>query len=100
MSEAHVSASVRHSLLEFVKVHGTGSHAVIQPVGRSGVRITLVGADGVLGDRVVADGELARAAVEATDGLELADGWDRELTSIASPREGHYRKMAGWVANT
>lgn len=110
VSEEQVSASggrswvgkneVKHSLAEFVKVHGAGSHAVLQPIGRAGVRITLVGTDGILGDRVVADGEQARAAVEATDGLELADGWDRELTSIATPREGHYRKMAGWVANT
>lgn len=100
MSSEHVSTSVRHSLAEFVKVHGAGSHAVVQPIGRSGVRITLVGKDGILGDRVVADAEQARAAVEATEGLELADGWDRELSSIATPRPGHYRKMAGWVANT
>src|SRR5437868_3673965 len=47
----HAVAAVK----KFVAEHGGSATAVIQPVGYAGVRITLVGADGVLGDQVVAD---------------------------------------------
>jgi hypothetical protein len=63
-----------------------------------GDRDTLVGSDGILGDRVVDDLATAKALVERIDGLSEADEWDRELTSIVTPRTGHWAKMAGWVA--
>lgn len=86
------------SVKGFVTEHGGSASAVLQPVGRAGVRITLVGADGVLGDRMVADLETAQALVESIDGLTEAEEWDRELTSVVTPRRGHWAKMAGWVA--
>ncbi|MDG3015928.1 hypothetical protein [Speluncibacter jeojiensis] len=87
------------SVKEFVSAHGGSARAVLQPIGRAGVRITLVGSDGVLGDEVVADLPTARA-VAAAAGVDVADGWDRELISSATPAPGHARKMAGWVANS
>lgn len=86
------------SLQKFVSEHGGSASAVLQSVGRVGVRITLVGADGVLGDQMADDMQTATAAVAAVDQLTDAEGWDRELTTAADPRPGHWAKMAGWVA--
>ncbi|AKP58567.1 hypothetical protein [Mycobacteroides abscessus] len=95
-----VPSTVHRALTAFVKAHHMPTKAVLQPVGETGVRITLVGADGVLGDQVVADLATARAAVAAVEGIEVAEGWDRELVSTATPAPGHVKKMAGWVART
>lgn len=95
---ARAPRAVVDSVKGFVAEHGGSASAVLQPVGRAGVRITLVGADGVLGDRMVADLETAQALVESIDGLTEAEEWDRELTSVVTPRRGHWAKMAGWVA--
>lgn len=89
----HVIAAVR----TFVTEHGGPATAVIQPVGYSGVRITLVGQDGVLGDQVVADLPTAEAVIAHVDGVTTS-GWERSITSIATPQPGHWQKMAGWVA--
>lgn len=86
------------SIRKFLAEHGGSASAVIQPIGRAGVRITLVGADGVLGDRVVADLTTANAVVASFDTITVS-AWDRELTSIVTPHPGHVEKMAGWVAN-
>ncbi|GAB03524.1 hypothetical protein GII30_12335 [Gordonia amarae] len=84
----------------FVAREGGSAKAVLQPIGAAGVRITLVGeAGGILGDRVVADVATAKAVVDAVNGLEVAEEWDRELISTVTPKKGHYAKMAGWVAN-
>ncbi|AVH23241.1 hypothetical protein [Nocardia cyriacigeorgica] len=95
---AKVPSSVVDSVQKFVAEHGGSATAVLQPIGRMGVRVTLVGSDGILGDRVVDDLDTAKALVERVDGLSEADEWDRELTSIVTPRTGHWAKMAGWVA--
>ncbi|WP_094026395.1 hypothetical protein [Nocardia cerradoensis] len=92
------SSTVVESVKKFVAAHGGSGTAVLQPIGRIGVRITLVGADGVLGDRVVADLATAKAVVEAVDGLAETEHWDRDLSSIATPAKGHWARMAGWVA--
>ena len=81
----------------FVAEHGGSATAVVQPIGLYGVRITLVGADGILGDQVVADLQTAKAVVGAVEGLTTS-GWERSVTSIVTPRVGHWKKMAGWVA--
>lgn len=81
----------------FVGEHGGTGNVVIQPIGRVGTRVTLVGADGVLGDQVVENNDIAHALVDAVDGLTESE-WDRELVSSVNPARGHYRKMAGWVA--
>ena len=88
------------AVTRFVRSNGGSASAVIEPVGTSGVRVMMVGSEsGVMGDQVVADVETARALVEAVDGLELAE-WDRDLSAAATPRAGHWAKMAGWVART
>ncbi len=86
------------SVKGFVAEHGGSATAVLQPVGRLGVRVTLVGGDGILGDRMVGDLAAAKKLVEMVDGLTEADEWDRELTSVVTPRKGHWARMAGWVA--
>ncbi|MGK8522964.1 hypothetical protein ACRS6B_16015 [Nocardia asteroides] len=95
---AKLPGALVESVKGFVADHGKSATAVLQPIGRVGVRVTLVGADGVLGDRVVPDLETAKALIDTIDGLTEADEWDRELTSIVTPRKGHWAKMAGWVA--
>ncbi|NLE82860.1 MAG: hypothetical protein GX610_25450 [Rhodococcus sp.] len=82
---------------KFLAEHGDSANAVIQPIGLSGVRITLVGADGILGDQVVADLATANAVVASFDKITVSE-WERLVTSIVTPREGHFAKMAGWVA--
>lgn len=86
------------SVKGFVAEHGGSATAVLQPIGRLGVRVTLVGSDGILGDQVVPDLDTAKNLIATVDGLTEADEWNRELTSIATPRKGHWAKMAGWVA--
>ncbi|GGK38976.1 hypothetical protein [Nocardia camponoti] len=94
-----VPAGVEKSIVKFVADHGDSATAVLQYVGKEGVRITLVGADGILGDRVVASMDIAKAIVERVNGLAETEHWDRELVSKASPEPGHWKKMAAWVAH-
>lgn len=96
---AKPSSAVIDSVEDFVAAHGGSATAVLQPIGRIGVRITLVGEDGILGDRVVGDLATAKAVVEAVPGLSETEHWDRELTSVVTPAPGHWAKMAGWVAH-
>lgn len=100
-SDAHpkvkIPAGAVSAVKSFVSEHGGSGNVVIQPLGRVGTRVTLVGADGVLGDQVVASNDVAKALVEAAGNLTEAE-WDRELVSSVNPAPGHYRKMAGWVA--
>jgi len=83
-------------IAEFVKAHGkpgTAVRAVVEPIGRAGARIVLVGADGAMGDVMAADVESATKAVEAVDNVEQAE-WDRETTAATKIGPGHRRKMA------
>lgn len=93
-----LSGSLVDSVKGFVAEHGGSATAVLQPIGRLGVRVTLVGSDGILGDQVVPDLDTAKNLIATIDGLTEADEWNRELTSIVTPRKGHWAKMAGWVA--
>ncbi|WP_072801876.1 hypothetical protein [Rhodococcoides yunnanense] len=92
-----VPARALSAVRSFVGEHGGSGNVVLQPIGRVGTRVTLVGADGVLGDQVVANNDIARALVEEVGNLTESE-WDRELISSVNPAPGHYRKMAGWVA--
>ncbi len=96
---AQPSSAVVDSVGKFVAAHGGSATAVLQQIGRAGVRITLVGADGVLGDRVVADLASAKAVVAAVDGLAETEHWDRDLSAAVNPAKGHWARMAGWVAH-
>ncbi len=93
-----LSGALVESVKGFVADHDGSATAVLQPIGRIGVRVTLVGADGILGDRVVDDMATAKELVATVDGLTAADEWERELTSIVTPRRSHWAQMAGWVA--
>ncbi|MDJ0394907.1 hypothetical protein QMK17_16400 [Rhodococcus sp. G-MC3] len=92
-----VPAGVLSAVKTFVGEHGGTGNVVLQPLGRVGTRVTLVGADGVLGDQVVANNDIAHALIEEAGKLTESE-WDRELVSSATPAPGHHRKMAGWVA--
>ena len=96
-TEVALPAHTIRAIEKFLANHGGSASAVIDPIGYSGVRINLVGADGVLGDQVVADLVTATAVVASLDQVTQKE-WVREVTSIATPRQGHYAKMAGWVA--
>ncbi|MFD4642909.1 hypothetical protein ACFWN2_36765 [Lentzea sp. NPDC058436] len=88
--------TIQKRIAEFVKAHGkkdTPVRAVIEPIGRAGARIVLVGADGAMGDVMTKDVESATNAVEAADDVEQSE-WDRETTAATKIGPGHRRKMA------
>ena len=79
---------------KFLARHGGSADVVLQPVGRRGVRITLVGADGVLGDTMVDSLSEAEAVRDGISGLSGSD-WTRELVSRTDVPAGHWKRMAG-----
>ncbi|WP_199433118.1 hypothetical protein [Qaidamihabitans albus] len=81
----------------FVAAHGKPSKAVLEYVGRAGVRVVLVGADGALGDVMVPSTETAEALVEAVADLEKAT-WDAETVNATVIGPEHRRRMAGPLA--
>ena len=78
----------------FVRAHGDSARAVVENLGRAGARVVLVGADGMLGDVMVADVETGEALVEAVDGLTAAE-WDGETAGALKIGGAHRRRMAG-----
>ncbi len=90
-----MSEKAATSIRSFIAAHGGAAKAVLQPVGLRGVRITLVGADGIMGDEMVDSMADAQAVVEAVPELTTSD-WDRDLVATATPAPGHVQKMAGW----
>ncbi|MFB9909722.1 hypothetical protein [Allokutzneria oryzae] len=78
----------------FVAEHGDPTRAVIQYIGNAGVRLTLVGQDGALGDVVVADVATAEAICAAVEGVQVSE-WDRETVAATVIGPEHRRRMAG-----
>src|SRR5699024_1028049 len=78
----------------FLSRHGGTADVVVQPVGRRGIRLTLVGADGTMGDKMVDTLSQAEALVESVEGLSGSD-WTRELISRVDVPENHWKRMAG-----
>lgn len=76
----------------FVAAHGKPSRAVVEPIGRIGSRVVLVGADGAMGDVIVSSVEAGKALIEAIEELESAE-WDTETVgaTVIGPR--HRRRM-------
>jgi hypothetical protein len=77
----------------FVRKHGP-SKAVVEPMGVAGARVVLVGADGAMGDVLVASTEAADALVAAVDGLEPGE-WDADTVNATRIGPAHRNKMAG-----
>jgi len=77
----------------FVASHGESARAVTQPVSRDQVRITLVGADGTLGDVLVRDLGAAEAVIAASSAT--AAEWDRELSAAVTLTRANRLRMAG-----
>ncbi|HJC59366.1 MAG TPA: hypothetical protein H9755_03405 [Candidatus Dietzia intestinigallinarum] len=78
----------------FLARHGGSADVVLQPTGRRGVRVTLVGADGVMDDTMVSTLAEAEAVRDGIQGLSGSD-WTRELVSRADVPAGHWKRMAG-----
>ncbi len=79
---------------DFVKRHGKPSRAVVENIGRVGARVVLVGADGALGDVVVASTAAGDALIEAVEDLEPAE-WDSDTVKATKIGAEHRRRMAG-----
>lgn len=79
---------------DFVARHGKPSRAVVENIGRAGARVVLVGADGALGDVLVADSGAGAALVEAVADLEAAE-WDSATVKLVKIGPAHRRRMAG-----
>ncbi len=78
----------------FVRAHGGSARAVVENIGQAGVRVVLVGEDGMLGDVMVADVATGQALAEAVEGLTLSD-WDTDTVAALQIGPEHRRKMAG-----
>jgi hypothetical protein len=79
---------------QFVTAHGKPARAVVEPIGRAGARVVLIGADGALGDVIVPDVATGNAVRDAVADLESAE-WDRETTAAVGIGAAHRRRMAG-----
>jgi hypothetical protein len=77
----------------FVREHGP-SKAVVEPIGQAGARVVLVGADGALGDVLVATTEAAEALIAGVDGLEPGT-WDADTVNATRIGAAHRNRMAG-----
>ncbi|MGW5051680.1 hypothetical protein [Actinokineospora sp. NPDC004072] len=78
----------------FVRAHGKPARAVAENIGLAGVRVVLVGADGALGDVMVASMAAAEALVAGVEGLEASEEWDRETVAATRIGAAHRVKMA------
>lgn len=76
----------------FVGTHGKPSRAVVEPIGRRGARVVLVGADGAMGDVLVESVAVGDALVATVEHLEKAD-WDAETVNATVIGSAHRRKM-------
>lgn len=80
------------ALSRFVSGHGAGP-TVLEPLGRSGVRLIVVAGDGRWADAVVADLPTAQRICGEL-GLETAE-WSRELSGRVTMVAGDRARMAG-----
>lgn len=91
MTLEHPAALVA-GLRGFANSHG-GAKAVIEYVGRRGARIVLVGNDGEWGDQFAESTAIAREACERA-GIEVENGWERELVELMRPANDLWRSMS------
>ncbi|MGH3435300.1 MAG: hypothetical protein ACRDRN_02410 [Sciscionella sp.] len=77
----------------FAGKHGTPTRAVVENIGRGKARVVLVGADGALGDVVVATVAVGEQLAVATPELELST-WDGDTTAALLIGAAHRKNMA------
>lgn len=83
LSHADVARAPRRDvavLARFALRHGGFATAVLEPVGRAGTRIVLVGEDGHWGDHVVPSMTIARSVCAAAK-VDIAPGWSPALVA-------------------
>ncbi|SDP40957.1 hypothetical protein SAMN04515671_4097 [Nakamurella panacisegetis] len=86
-------SSLIAGLRSFIARHGGGGTAVLNHMGRRGVRIVVISADGPFTDGIVPDLEQA-GAVCAAAGLSVGQ-WDRESTGKITVSAADRIRMAG-----
>lgn len=77
---------------QFVAAHGKPARGVVEPIGRAGARVVLIGADGAMGDLVVDSAEVAQALIDQVADIEPAD-WDAETVEATDIGADHRRRM-------
>jgi hypothetical protein len=77
----------------FSRAHG-GAEGQVAYIGRRGVRIVLVGADGGWGDLVAPSREIALRAAEKA-GITLHDSFDGEFAAKVRTGPYEWKRMAG-----
>lgn len=82
---AGAPSGVVRALARFTVSHGGFATAVLENLGREGIRIVVIGEDGTWGDQVVADRRVALAACEAAK-VDVAASWTRELSGALGYR--------------
>lgn len=90
---AESRSAVADRLRSFVAAHGGSGTAVREHLGRRGVRIVVVAADGRFADAVVDSMEAANSCCEHA-GVPIGE-WDRELTTRITVSSADRRRMAG-----
>ena len=80
-------------LRAFTNEHGGSGSAVLNYVGRPGVRIIVISADGPFTDAIVPDLDQAATVCEAA-GLTVG-AWDRESTGKITVSASDRTRMAG-----
>jgi hypothetical protein len=81
-------------LRDFLAGHSGKGVAVISYLGRVGARIVVIADDGAFGD-AVASSVAAANRICAEAGIDVADGWNRELSGRIQPSAEDRRRMAG-----
>ena len=81
-------------LRAFVAAHDGSGEAVVESIGRVGVRIIVVAVDGAYCDAIAPSAEAAEE-ICAEAGITVADGWTRELAAGVAPSPADRRRMAG-----
>ncbi len=89
--EGGVDPRLVSAIRSFAEAHG-GATAVVEYVGRRGARIVLVGGDGAWGDQFAPGTDVARRAC-AEAGVQVENGWERELIATMRPNPDRWRDM-------
>ncbi|AZI58064.1 hypothetical protein EH165_07840 [Nakamurella antarctica] len=85
--------AIKH-LSSLVARHGAEATAVVESMGRSGVRIVIVAVDGVYGDAIVASVADAREVCAQIPQLTVGE-WDRSTAELVAPSVQDRTRMAG-----